>query len=68
MVSATRAGAGMLGLPRLKSKTFSAPNFFARCRPNWLRLSYCVETERVENALPLLKKTIDELKEKKGGV
>ncbi|MDD3297956.1 MAG: pyridoxal phosphate-dependent aminotransferase [Firmicutes bacterium] len=32
--------------------------------PNWLRLSYCVDTERVKNALPLLKQTIDELKKK----
>ncbi|MGI6702649.1 MAG: pyridoxal phosphate-dependent aminotransferase [Clostridia bacterium] len=32
--------------------------------PNWLRLSYCVETERIKNALPRLKQIIDHLKEK----
>jgi aspartate aminotransferase len=32
---------------------------------NWLRLSYCVETERITKALPLMKQMIDELKDMK---
>lgn len=29
--------------------------------PNWLRLSYCVETERIKKALPLMKQMFEEL-------
>lgn len=29
--------------------------------PNWLRLSYCVETEKIEKALPLMKRIFEDL-------